>query len=123
MRDERRRASPVDQSRTDALIGIIGARRACTVSTTVSGPAPNHPRPVTSALTQARPFMDDFHASSEAQASRSSAWAMVSHACSHRDARTLGGASRAPDAYIGFPFPKLLVPIPVGESSDARCSR
>jgi len=27
----------------------------------VSGPAPNHPRPVTSALTRARPFMDDFH--------------------------------------------------------------
>ena len=32
LRDERRRASPVDQGRPGALTGIIGARRACTVS-------------------------------------------------------------------------------------------
>jgi hypothetical protein len=32
----------------------------------VSGPALNHPRPMTLALARARPFMDDFHASSDA---------------------------------------------------------
>jgi hypothetical protein len=33
-RDERRRSPPlaVDQSRSDTLTGIMGARRACTVS-------------------------------------------------------------------------------------------
>jgi hypothetical protein len=32
MRDERRPRLRVDQSRSEALTGIIGARRACTVS-------------------------------------------------------------------------------------------
>jgi hypothetical protein len=32
MRDEQRRDSAVDQSRSDVLTGVIGARRAWTVS-------------------------------------------------------------------------------------------
>src|SRR5215207_4324061 len=48
-----------------------------TAPAAASGPAPNHPRPLTSALTRARPFMDDIGAAKAGARRRAPSWIVV----------------------------------------------